>query len=94
MNLDKLKKNVKHYAPEIIVATTVAAGVAAAIYLKKTFDNMPSGPVVGKDDLLLVVPFTQDELNSVILDGETVDIFTSLGQFTMKKATDQIAENV
>jgi hypothetical protein len=67
MDLAKFKKNVKHYLPEIIVGTTVAAAAAtAAIWAMKSSDSIPQ----------LALFFSADDL-ATIIDKDTPMTFTT-----------------
>jgi len=49
--LTKLRNNIRHYVPEIIVGTTVVVGLGAFIWLVKDAQRLDLGLAVTKDML-------------------------------------------
>lgn len=71
MQLAKIKKNIKHYAPEILVGVSVAAGTIALIYVIKNVDEIPM--VLALDDTLRYIKDT----------GDSALFETSIGTFML-----------
>jgi len=49
--LTKLRNNIRHYVPEIIVGTTVVVGLGALVWLVKDAQRLDLGLAVDKDML-------------------------------------------
>lgn len=69
--IEKLKKNIKHYAPEIIAGTSVVAGVVALICLRKQETEV----------LLTLSPDEWTKISS----GDAVKIVTDAGPIFLAK---------
>lgn len=86
MNLAAVKKKLKQYTPEIIVATTVVAGVAAAIHYYKSIPDAKTIKDIADTGSapLLELPITAEDICLMNCENTALRITTpTLGVFTI-----------
>lgn len=78
--LAKLKRKVKHYAPEIIVGVTVVAGAVALVWIKNQVSTIDAA-----DDLVI----ENDVFRRMNRTGESLELHHhDLGNFLVSKLPD------